>query len=117
MTFDADRFFAALAHPLRLRAVVLLHHEGALCVCELTHALEVSQPMISRHLALLREAGVVQDRRDGLWVHYRLHPQLPDWAAQVVARAGTGLAGQPPYRRDREALAAMPDRPPIRCCA
>ena len=74
VTFTAPPLFALLADPTRLRCVVLLQREGELCVCELVHALDLPQPKVSRHLALLREAGVVEDRRAGQWVHYRLHP-------------------------------------------
>ncbi len=113
----ADDFFSALAHPLRLRLLVLLQGEGELCVCELTHALAVSQPMISRHLAQLRRAGVVKDRREGLWVHYRLADDLPDWARKVLMVTARGLADDHPWAGDRTRLAAMPDRPGATCCA
>jgi len=116
VSLDPDAFFSALAHPLRLRTLILLHQEHELCVCELTAALGVSQPMISRHLAQLREARVVRDRREALWVHYSLHPDLPAWARGVLTDAAAGLAGQTPYAHDRAVLAAMPQRPiPKRC--
>lgn len=117
MKFDADTLFSALAHPLRLRALLLLQQEGELCVCELTHVLAVSQPMISRHLAQLRQTGLVSDRRQGLWVYYRLHADLPEWAQQVLAVTAEGVAGQTPYADDRASLAAMPNRPGRACCA
>ena len=114
MNTNPEAFFTALSHPLRLRALLLIHAEGELCVCELTHALGVSQPMISRHLAQLREAGVVSDRRQGLWVYYRLEPQLPAWAADVLT-AAEGLAEQAPFADDRAALAEMANRPGVAC--
>ncbi|RRQ21020.1 metalloregulator ArsR/SmtB family transcription factor [Thiohalobacter thiocyanaticus] len=117
MELDPDAFFAALAHPLRLRALLLLQGEGELCVCELTHALDVSQPMISRHLAQLRQAGVVSDRRQGQWVYYRLHAALPDWARQVLAATLAGVDRQAPYANDSAALTNMPNRPGAACCA
>lgn len=117
MMTDADSLFSALAHPLRLRALLLLQQEGELCVCELTHVLSVSQPMISRHLAQLRQAELVSDRRQGLWVYYRLHPALPEWARQVLAVTAEGVAGQTPYADDHAALDAMPNRPGTACCA
>ncbi|SCZ67539.1 ArsR/SmtB family transcription factor [Thiohalomonas denitrificans] len=116
MNIDADTFFAALAHPLRLRALLLLHQEGELCVCELTYALGVSQPMISRHLGHLRQGGLVSDRRQGLWVYYCLAADLPKWSRQVLAATAKGLAGQAPYNEDRAALASMPNRPGSACC-
>lgn len=116
MDIRPEDFFAALAHPLRLRSLVLLAAEGELCVCELTHVLDVAQPTVSRHLAQLREAGVVRDRREGTWVHYRLHPELPAWAVQALEATAAGVAGERPYAEDRVALAEMPNRP-VRCCA
>jgi ArsR family transcriptional regulator len=60
---------------------------GELCVCDLCTALEQSQPKISRHLAMLRESGLLLDRKQGKWVHYRLSPHIPSWAAQVIEQA------------------------------
>lgn len=115
MRIEIDAFFSALAHTVRLRALMLLLRERELCVCELTYALDLSQPMISRHLAQLREAGVVLDRREGLWIHYRLHPQLPAWARGVLEEAARGAARTQPYATDYKNLKKMPDRPGQRC--
>jgi ArsR family transcriptional regulator, arsenate/arsenite/antimonite-responsive transcriptional repressor len=117
MNIEPVVFFRALADATRLRCLVLLQREGELCVCELTHALGLVQPKISRHLAQLREAQIVLDRREGLWVHYRLHPDLPAWARTALEAASTGAAGQPLFVQDRAALADMPNRPGARCCA
>ncbi|HVO31549.1 MAG TPA: metalloregulator ArsR/SmtB family transcription factor, partial [bacterium] len=68
--------FRALGDDTRLGIVSLLS-SGELCVCHLQSALGVSQPKISRHLAILRAAGVVSSRRSGAWIHYRLAEQ-PD---------------------------------------
>lgn len=112
----AANFFPALADPTRLRCLLLLAAEGELCVCELTHALGVSQPKISRHLAMLREAGIVSDRRDGLWIHYRIHPDLPAWAREILNTANRANAAAKPFAQDRRRLCAAPNRPPARCC-
>ncbi|APZ41964.1 metalloregulator ArsR/SmtB family transcription factor [Acidihalobacter ferrooxydans] len=95
-----ETFFRALSDGTRLRCLMLLQREGELCVCELTQALDLSQPKISRHLAALREAGVVLDRRAGQWVHYRIHPELPGWAQKVLADTAAGLAQDPVYAQD-----------------
>lgn len=76
--------FKCLADETRARMTLLIAREGELCVCELTAALEESQPKISRHLALLRSSGVLEDRRQGQWVYYRLHPHLPDWVHDML---------------------------------
>lgn len=104
MDIEPDKFFAALSHDLRLRMVVLLKQQGELCVCELTHALAVAQPTISRHLAQLRAAGVVEDRRDGLWIYYRVSRELPNWARQIIQSTTKGLADTVPFASDRQAL-------------
>lgn len=81
------QFFKCLADETRLRTLMLIDREGELCVCELTAALGESQPKISRHLAQLRQCELLQDRRQGLWVFYRLNPALPDWAKNVIAES------------------------------
>lgn len=115
MTIDPGTLFQALSDPTRLRIVALLGAEGELCVCELTHALDLSQPMISRHLGNLRDAGLVSDRRAGKWIYYRLHPGLPAWANDVLSRTQTALTRSEPYRADRSTLRAMPNRPFSHC--
>jgi ArsR family transcriptional regulator, arsenate/arsenite/antimonite-responsive transcriptional repressor len=113
----ADDLFPALADPTRRRCLLLLAAEGELCVCELTHALGESQPKISRHLATLRAAGIVSDRREGLWIHYRLNPELPPWAREILTTAARANAAAKPFAQDRKRLRGAPTRPPIRCCA
>lgn len=81
------QLFKNLSDDTRLTLVLLLREKGELCVCELTAILNQSQPKISRHLALLRESGLLLDRRDGKWIHYRLSPHMPAWAAAVIEQA------------------------------
>ncbi len=71
---DMARVFHALSDATRLKIIDLLRR-GERCVCELTDALGASQPRLSFHLKTLKEAGLVADRRDGRWVHYRLAPE------------------------------------------
>jgi ArsR family transcriptional regulator, arsenate/arsenite/antimonite-responsive transcriptional repressor len=71
-----SRLFKALGDETRLRIVALLSH-GELCVCHLEDALGLSQPKVSRHLGILRMTGVVEHRREGSWVYYKLAAQ-PD---------------------------------------
>lgn len=77
-------FFKLLADATRLFSLLLIAQEGELCVCELTAALGETQPKTSRHLAMLRSAGVLLDRRQGQWVFYRINPTLPLWAVQTL---------------------------------
>jgi len=80
-------FFKCLSDDTRLRCVTLLQKEGKLCVCELTAALDLSQPKISRHLASLRQCGLLQDSREGQWVYYQINPKLPDWTLPLLSDA------------------------------
>ncbi|AGA90652.1 putative transcriptional regulator [Thioflavicoccus mobilis 8321] len=111
MRFEATVLFSALAHDTRLRCLMLLMQNDELCVCELTYALGASQPHVSRHLAQLREMGLVADRRSGLWVHYRIHPGLPEWAQAVLRETVAGLRREAPFSEDHRVLAGMPNRP------
>jgi ArsR family transcriptional regulator len=116
MIMDPETLFKTLADTTRLRMLMLLVLEGELCVCELTHALGEIQPKISRHLALLRESGVVLDRRQGQWIFYRLNPDLPGWVREVLAATAEGATMRAPFDQDMRALAGMPDRPEKACC-
>lgn len=84
---EAVVFFKCLSDTTRLRIVTLLRSEGELCVCDLMTALGESQPKISRHLAQLRNCGLLKDSRRGQWVYYSIHPDLPGWAKEVMTAA------------------------------
>ena len=116
MNLQADDFYSALSHPMRLRAVILIKQMDELCVCELTHALDLAQPVISRHLAQLKEAGLLLARKQGLWVYYRINNALPSWAQDVIETTLNGIANSSPYQDDRQALCSMTDRPNQSCC-
>ncbi len=117
MNISTDTVFSAFAHATRLRCLLLLLEHDELCVCELTHALKAAQPSISRHLAQLREAGLVADRREGLWIHYRINPDLPGWVTNVLMHTAAGVTDSAPFADDRATLAAMPNRPGATRCA
>lgn len=74
---DPVTLLAALADPTRLAALRLLRDGQEHCVCELVARLGATQSRMSRHMATLRAAGLVRDRRDAQWVRYRLNPALP----------------------------------------
>ena len=113
---EPQSLFNILSDPTRLRALILIQTEGEVCVCELTHALRESQPKVSRHLALMRDTGIVESRREGTWMHYRLSASLPEWAQAIIECSHTRLAGLATFRRDAERLTQMNNRPE-RICA
>lgn len=112
---EANALFSVLGDPTRLRAVMVIQSEGEVCVCELTHALQESQPKISRHLAYLRDAGVVRARREGTWMHYRLDPTLPAWAVDILDETHKKLRDTNPFKADINRLSRMNDRPEREC--
>jgi ArsR family transcriptional regulator, arsenate/arsenite/antimonite-responsive transcriptional repressor len=69
---------SALAEPTRLSAVRMLRDGSELCVCDLMRALGATQSRMSRHMQVLKQAGLVVDRRDSQWVRYRLNSDMPE---------------------------------------
>jgi ArsR family transcriptional regulator, arsenate/arsenite/antimonite-responsive transcriptional repressor len=72
-----DQVFKALADPTRVRILGLLS-AGEICVCHIHESLRLPQSLVSRHLAYLRRAGLVETRKEGLWVHYRIGARPDD---------------------------------------
>ena len=112
-----EQLFNLLSDTTRVRALLLILDQGEVCVCELTHALQESQPKISRHLALMRDAGLVSPRREGTWMHYSLAPNLPGWASALLETTVTHLRGRKPFVDDRSRLQSMAGRPGGKACA
>lgn len=103
---DPQTFFDALADPIRRRLLTLLLEQDERCVCELHGVLDQPQPKVSRHLGVLREAGVVAVRREGVWMHYRIHPELPAWALRVLWHMKDGMGAEPAPKADCRSCAA-----------
>ena len=110
-----DTFFKMMADSTRLRCLLLMQTEGELCVCELTHALNLSQPKISRHLAHLRESGLLIARREGTWMYYRINPELQIWALQILQTTLDGVRKTEPFMSDIKILRSMSNRPHLIC--
>lgn len=83
------QLFKVLADETRLDIVLLLKAGGELCVCDIYTALNLSQPKTSRHLAILRESGLLLDSKYGKWVHYRLSPALSPWVKNIINQTYT----------------------------
>ncbi|PKP72237.1 MAG: transcriptional regulator [Alphaproteobacteria bacterium HGW-Alphaproteobacteria-5] len=81
---DIPRILAALAEPTRLGAMQVIWDGGEHCVCELMDRLNTSQSRMSRHMKVLRDAGLVLDRRDAQWVRYRRNPDLPRSIERII---------------------------------
>jgi ArsR family transcriptional regulator len=98
-----ETVFRALADETRLRILGLLL-SGEVCVCDIHESLKVPQPKASRHLAYLRRAGLVDTRRDGLWIHYRLANPTDRVLAALAAAVKHALAHTEVVQRDGERL-------------
>lgn len=109
LSLDAVRVFKCLGDETRLLLMLLIRHERELCVCEMTHTLDDSQPKVSRHLAQLRNCGLLNDRRDGQWVYYGLAPTLPEWVIAILDAATVAEAARLAALQER--LTAMGNRP------
>ncbi len=108
-TSDMELLFKALADRTRLRLLNLMGDEE-ICVCFLVETLKTNQPKISRHLAYLRRAGLVEARREGKWMHYRIVEPEDERASRVFREVRAWLAEDQEMRRDRERLIKV-------CCA
>ncbi|WP_377267848.1 ArsR/SmtB family transcription factor [Peterkaempfera sp. SMS 1(5)a] len=93
---ELAKVFKALGDPVRLRLMSMIASRGEggeVCVCELTPAFELSQPTISHHLKLLRQAGLIDCERRGTWVYYWVLPGVLDRLAAFLTSPQTAGAG------------------------
>lgn len=121
---EMERLFKALADGTRLRILGLLLG-GEVCVCHIHESLRIPQPKASRHLAYLRKAGLVETRRDGIWIHYRLTAMTDPVVAVVLDAVRHALAHVDTVRKDGSRLQASTgccppaaeEMPALPCCA
>ena len=115
-----DAIFRAFADRTRLRIMNLLRQRDEICVCNLMRVLDVPQAKVSRHLAYLRNAKLVDTRRDGQWIHYRLRPAGGSFHAKMLECLSCCLAEVPELQADYDKLAGREfqcnDNPGGSCC-
>ncbi|MFN7951366.1 MAG: metalloregulator ArsR/SmtB family transcription factor [bacterium] len=107
-----SRLFRALGDETRLKIVALLAH-GELCVCHIQDALALSQPAVSRHLSVLRAAGIVEPHRAGTWVYYRLVRQADAESERQLRALVTAFRAKTGMKKELERL--MKVRGPDSC--
>jgi ArsR family transcriptional regulator len=98
---ELEHLFKALADKTRLRILALLG-SNEVCVCHIHDSLGVPQPTVSRHLAYLRKSGLVEARRDGVWMHYQVSRSLSPVLQGVVAATVSALQQLPATNQDRK---------------
>lgn len=106
---EMETLYLALADKTRLRLLNLMR-DDEVCVCYFTEVLGESQPKISRHLAYLRNAGVVSARREGKWMNYSIEIPEDNFSAKILQDTLEWLKSQPDLQADFERLANV-------CCA
>jgi ArsR family transcriptional regulator len=106
-SIGTDVLFELLADSTRRRILALLLEHREICVCRLVGALDLPQPKVSRHLAAMREAGLLVSRRKGTWILYRLDPQVPGWAMRVIGMMGEGARVEPQLAMDSKRLSQL----------
>lgn len=100
---EPEALFKTLSDPTRLRLLNLLA-EGEVCVCDLHGTLGLDQPKVSRHLARLRSAGLVEVERNGKWMHYRLAQQGDPLVRDVLKGLRAWMRQHPPLNSERGRL-------------
>lgn len=115
---DTGELFKSFAEPIRLRLLHLLSNRGPeLCVCDLVAVLCAPQGTVSRHLTHLRLVGLVQDRREGVWVYYRLAPAKSKAHAALLDCLRACFDDDPVLVADLERYAALARSNSLACCA
>lgn len=101
--FDLELFFSALADKTRLRLLNLMR-DGEVCVCFFAETIDTNNPKISRHLAYLKRANLVTGRRDGKWMHYKIHEPEDEKAKEIFAGIMEALKEDKDMQFDRTRL-------------
>lgn len=97
--------FKALSDETKIRILKILEERDELCVCEIMQALDISQSRASRNLGILKDAGLVKDRREGTWIFYSLNPEKGAQYSQPVLHLLSGwLRDEAVVQTDRERL-------------
>jgi ArsR family transcriptional regulator, arsenate/arsenite/antimonite-responsive transcriptional repressor len=101
--FNFEQLFQALGDKTRLRLLNLMG-DKEICVCYFVEILDQPQPKISRHLAYLRSAGIVDARREGKWMHYKIVVPTHSGGAQVLQQTLAALGQEKAMQADRARL-------------
>ena len=101
--WELIKVFKALSDDTRIRMLHLLS-EGELCVCQIMQALEISQTRASRNLGILRDAGLLKDRRDGQWVHYSVNREVAAEYLKLMGLVTSLLRDDQTIAEDRKRL-------------
>ncbi len=96
---DISQLFKCLSEPIRLRILNLLITHGELCVCNIVDTLKISQGVISRHLAYLRNNNILKSRREGTWIYYQI-VETDKLAQSIITQLKTNGFNSPEFKND-----------------
>lgn len=112
---ELERIFKAVSDGTRLRILCLLE-PGSLCVCNIVEVLELAQSTVSKHLSILKNAGLVADSKSGRWSHYELIKKKKE-VSSVLDLVFSSTRGDPRIRRDRRKLKKLIQDARIDCAS
>ncbi|HHY39088.1 MAG TPA: helix-turn-helix transcriptional regulator [Clostridia bacterium] len=117
MIKDTERAFKAIGQASRLRILKVLAQAGEMCVCELQEVLGMNQPAISQHLRVLRESGLVNERKEGLWVFYSVNKEAIDGYLRAFREfLQSPMTTDPEFKEEAGRLLDLPSNPRVRAC-
>ena len=108
--------YKALGDENRLRILNLIVARGELCVCDIQRVLDAPQARISRHLAYLKNTGWVEDRRQGLWIMYRLSENLTEIQKKEIEIIRSEFSNNPQFKQDLDSLGQKVQMKELSCC-
>lgn len=106
---DLINLFSILSDKTRLRILLLLQ-DNELCVCEIFAALDMSQPRVSRQLAILKQSKIIKDRREGKWIYYRIDEnEYTRYLMSIISMIPDCLKDDPEFNNDKALLRKVCD--------
>ena len=116
-----DTVFKALGDPTRIRIIEMLAQNGEMCVCKIFEQLDMTQPAVSHHLAKLRNAGLVNARKEGQWIHYSVNQVALDAAkaflGDILRKLGTAPSAKRVCSNERRNCRSTKDTAAVASCS
>ena len=106
-------FFKVIGDETRLRCLAIIETYKNVCVCELVHALDLPQSKISRHLSLMKSAGLVSQKRENQWVLYSISSDLSDFEQKLITTIVNEISKSGIFKKDKEHFLKMENRPQL----
>ncbi len=116
MNIDLTKFYSALSNETRLRCLYLVSKFDEICVCDVVETLDITQPAASKALHILRDIGLLKDRKDANWNYYRISPDIAEWTKSILDTTVTEMDHSSCYDRDRKRIQRLISCPQSDTC-